>query len=59
MMPATAANILEQREKDDECERCGATGTKIVNGLCEWCAAGGTVFNQQNVDNFQLLYLVW
>ena len=30
-----------KQKQEPECEQCGATGTKIVNSLCEWCAAGG------------------
>lgn len=34
--------------KSNICTSCGATGTQIENGLCEWCAAGGWIPDGSN-----------
>lgn len=36
-------DIIQVAEENDCCASCGAGPTKIFDGECEWCAAGGYV----------------
>ena len=36
-----ASLLFPPNEEQARCKGCGAEGTRIVNGYCEWCAAGG------------------
>lgn len=38
---ARLASLLFPNNHQPQCKGCGAEGTRIVNGYCEWCAAGG------------------
>jgi len=39
------------KNKKKSCRSCGAEQTKIVNGLCEWCAAGGYLPDEEERRN--------
>ena len=38
---ARLASLLFPNNHQPQCKGCGAEGTRIVNGYCEWCASGG------------------